>query len=142
MSKEDYENFEKGDIIEVRIDYPETLSRFHFQKETRIIRGIILDSQHSFDSKNSSSIALSPLYGTHWKVMIFSDTRADGGQINQIVNYSHAFVKNAIKRGDIVLISKVKKKNFGVVDNSKWYNCAHHDAGYPDQECTCDESEQ
>ena len=74
--------------------------------------------------------------------MIFSDTRADGGQINQIVNYSHAFVKNAIKRGDIVLVSKVKKKDFGVVDNSKWYNCAHHDAGYPDQECTCDESEE
>ena len=24
-------------------------------------------------------------------------------------------------------------------DNSKWYNCAHHDAGYPDQECTCEE---
>ncbi len=23
-------------------------------------------------------------------------------------------------------------------DNSKWYNCAHCDAGYPDQECTCD----
>ena len=32
--------------------------------------------------------------------------------------------------------------DFGVVElNSKWYNCAHHDAGYPDQECTCDESE-
>jgi len=27
-------------------------------------------------------------------------------------------------------------------DNSKWYNCAHHDAGYPDQECTCEESEE
>ena len=25
-------------------------------------------------------------------------------------------------------------------DNSKWYNCAHHDAGYPDQECTCEEN--
>ena len=21
--------------------------------------------------------------------------------------------------------------------NTKWYNCAHCDAGYPDQECTC-----
>ena len=25
-------------------------------------------------------------------------------------------------------------------DTSKWYNCAHCDAGYPDQECTCRES--
>jgi len=137
VSKEDYENFEKGDIIEVRIEYPETLSRFHLQKETRILKGIILDSQHSFDSKNASSIALSPLYGTHWKVIIFSDTRVDSGQINQIVNYSHAFVKNAVKRGDIVLISRINKK-----DNSKWYNCAHHDAGYPDQECTCEENDE
>ena len=22
-------------------------------------------------------------------------------------------------------------------NNTKWYNCAHCDAGYPDQECTC-----
>ena len=27
-------------------------------------------------------------------------------------------------------------------DTSKWYNCAHCDAGYPDQECTCEESEE
>ena len=26
-------------------------------------------------------------------------------------------------------------------DTSKWYNCAHCDAGYPDQECTCEEQE-
>jgi len=32
--------------------------------------------------------------------------------------------------------------DFGVVDNSKWYNCAYHDAGYPDQECTCEENEE
>jgi len=29
-----------------------------------------------------------------------------------------------------------------VIDNTKWYNCAHHDAGYPDQECTCEENEE
>ena len=27
-------------------------------------------------------------------------------------------------------------------DASKWYNCAHCDAGYPDQECTCKENEE
>jgi len=27
-------------------------------------------------------------------------------------------------------------------DTSKWYDCAHCDAGYPDQECTCEESEE
>ena len=27
-------------------------------------------------------------------------------------------------------------------DTSKWYNCAHCDAGYPDQECTCRENEE
>ena len=27
-------------------------------------------------------------------------------------------------------------------DTSKWYNCAHCDAGYPDQECTCKENEE
>ena len=26
--------------------------------------------------------------------------------------------------------------------NTKWYNCAHCDAGYPDQECTCEENEE
>ena len=26
-------------------------------------------------------------------------------------------------------------------DTSKWYNCAHCDAGYPDQECTCESEE-
>ena len=24
-----------------------------------------------------------------------------------------------------------------IAGNTKWYNCAHCDAGYPDQECTC-----
>ena len=32
-------------------------------------------------------------------------------------------------------------KSWSVV-NSNWYNCAHCDAGYPDQECTCKESLQ
>jgi hypothetical protein len=32
--------------------------------------------------------------------------------------------------------------DFEVIDNTKWYNCAHHDAGYPDQECTCEENEE
>ena len=27
------------------------------------------------------------------------------------------------------------------IDGGKWYNCAHCDAGYPDQECTCEEEE-
>ena len=27
-------------------------------------------------------------------------------------------------------------------DTSKWYNCAHCDAGYTDQECTCKENEE
>ena len=27
-------------------------------------------------------------------------------------------------------------------DGGKWYNCVHHDAGYPDQECTCGEDER
>lgn len=29
----------------------------------------------------------------------------------------------------------------GTKDTSKWYNCAHCDAGYPDQECTCKSEE-
>lgn len=31
---------------------------------------------------------------------------------------------------------------FQARDASKWYSCAHCDAGYPDQECTCKENEE
>ncbi len=34
-----------------------------------------------------------------------------------------------------------KAKSWSIV-SSKWYNCAHCDAGYPDQECTCKENEE
>ena len=27
-------------------------------------------------------------------------------------------------------------------NTSKWYNCPHCDAGYPDQECICEEIEE
>ena len=27
-------------------------------------------------------------------------------------------------------------------DTTKWYNCPRCDAGYPDQECVCEESEE
>lgn len=26
--------------------------------------------------------------------------------------------------------------------NTTWYKCAHHDAGYSDQECTCDKPQE
>ena len=32
-------------------------------------------------------------------------------------------------------------KSWSIV-NSDWYNCAHCDAGYQDQECTCKENEE
>jgi len=34
------------------------------------------------------------------------------------------------------LFAYLAVKAAGVID-SKWYTCAHCDAGYPDQECTC-----
>jgi hypothetical protein len=45
-----------------------------------------------------------------------------------------------------VLLKAVKKlvkyEKENEEDTSKWYNCAHCDAGYPDQECTCNENEE
>ena len=34
-------------------------------------------------------------------------------------------------------IKKSADKVINQHGNTKWYNCAHCDAGYPDQECTC-----
>ena len=45
-------------------------------------------------------------------------------------------------RGDMFRLEEELFEALGAKDTSKWYNCAHHDAGYPDQECTCDESEE
>ena len=47
--------------------------------------------------------------------------------------------------GDPDTFSFVLNRIFGAFqgrDASKWYDCAHCDAGYPDQECTCKENEE
>ena len=45
-------------------------------------------------------------------------------------------------RGDMFRLEEELFEALGAKDTSRWYNCAHCDAGYPDQECTCDESEE
>ena len=45
-------------------------------------------------------------------------------------------------RGDMFRLEEELFEALGTKDTSKWYNCAHHDAGCPDQECTCGESEE
>ena len=40
-------------------------------------------------------------------------------------------------------MSDTKKSGYAIrAGNTKWYNCAHCDAGYMDQECTCEENEE
>ena len=38
---------------------------------------------------------------------------------------------------DIQKAAEARVKHLKKWKNTKWYNCAHCDAGYPDQECTC-----
>jgi len=44
-------------------------------------------------------------------------------------------------RGDMFRLEEELFEALGAKDISKWYNCAHCDAGYPDQECTCENEE-
>jgi hypothetical protein len=42
-------------------------------------------------------------------------------------------------RGDMIRLEEELYEALGAKDNSRWYDCAHCDAGYPDQECSCQE---
>ena len=44
-------------------------------------------------------------------------------------------------RGDMFRLEEELFEALGAKDTSKWYDCAHCDAGYPDQECTCENEE-
>ena len=44
-------------------------------------------------------------------------------------------------RGDMFRLEEELFEALGAKDTSRWYNCAHCDAGYPDQECTCENEE-
>lgn len=70
-----------------------------------------------------------------WEMLPYQDSKGDWG------------VRRAIPGYRPVILSRYRCKAAALVaaleaEPSKWYNCAHCDAGYPDQKCTCKESEE
>jgi len=78
----------------------------------------------------------------------------DGGFEYCKVSHGSKSKYSVISNYDIGEISKealyhdwnMQNDNYGLImeneDTTRWYNCPHCDAGYPDQECICKENEE
>jgi hypothetical protein len=77
----------------------------------------------------------------------------DGGNVETLIKYDDNVYRFQLCQGQGIIFDNhaVLHAREGAVadrlllrvwiespDRSKWYNCAHCDAGYPDQECICD----
>jgi len=97
------ESFSIGDLVSFEIYYPETLAYPERMKHQRIIHGVIIDDCYNIDRKNFSIDArLQP----NWRILITYDSRESNSQTGSFINYSHIWVRNNLRQGNIKLISK------------------------------------
>ena len=78
----------------------------------------------------------------HFIVTVHEEGETEWGEHEALIDLFHEHFPGytqSKKHGGIKLEVREKGYNSGEDDggNTKWYNCAHCDAGYPDQECTC-----
>ncbi len=80
-------------------------------------------------------------YDDHFIATVYEEDETEWGEHKALLDLFRehfcAFTQSK-KNGGIKL--EVREKGYDFEDdddNTKWYNCAHCDAGYPDQECTC-----
>ena len=78
---------------------------------------------------------------------VYEERETEWGEHEALINLFHEHFPGytqSKKHGGIKL--EVREKGYDSEEedggNTKWYNCAHCDAGYMDQECTCGENEE
>jgi hypothetical protein len=97
------ESFGNGDLVCLEIYYPETLSYPERMKHQRILHGVIIDDSYNVNRKNFS---IDARLQANWRILITYDSRELNSQVGCFINYSHIWVRNNLRQGNIKLISK------------------------------------